>query len=83
MCVSLPSSKAPEHFEEKLERSATLLDLDDELRDNFLPIITRFGEGSKMVVTGDLGQTDLPKNKPSGLKDLVESLRTVGAPSKR
>ncbi|MCK5129656.1 MAG: PhoH family protein [Clostridiales bacterium] len=39
--------------------------------------LTRLGEGSKMVVTGDITQTDLPKDKKSGLKDAIEILDDV------
>jgi phosphate starvation-inducible PhoH-like protein len=34
--------------------------------------LTRLGENSKMVVTGDVSQTDLPYGKESGLKQAVE-----------
>jgi phosphate starvation-inducible PhoH-like protein len=36
--------------------------------------LTRLGENSRMVVTGDLSQVDLPKGQPSGLRDAVELL---------
>lgn len=36
--------------------------------------LTRIGEGSKAVVTGDITQNDLPSNIPSGLKDAWERL---------
>lgn len=36
--------------------------------------LTRFGEDSKVVVTGDLTQIDLPKEKASGLRRAVEIL---------
>lgn len=36
-------------------------------------LLTRLGNQSKMVVTGDLSQTDLPPNQPSGL-DLAEQI---------
>jgi phosphate starvation-inducible PhoH-like protein len=39
--------------------------------------LTRLGEGSRMVVTGDLSQTDLPPPMESGLVDAVETLRDV------
>ena len=38
-------------------------------------VLTRIGEGSKMVVNGDLTQIDLPKDKPSGLKQAEEVFR--------
>src|SRR5258706_15381416 len=40
-------------------------------------VLTRQGFGSKMVVTGDLTQVDLPYGKRSGLTDASEVLRGV------
>jgi len=37
-------------------------------------VLTRIGEGSRMVVTGDLTQTDLPGHTKSGLRDALEVL---------
>lgn len=39
--------------------------------------LTRLGEGSKCVVTGDRTQIDLPRNKRSGLVEAAEALRKV------
>ncbi len=39
--------------------------------------LTRFGAGSKVIVTGDLTQIDLPLGKRSGLKEAVEVLKGV------
>ncbi len=39
--------------------------------------LTRLGEGSRMVITGDPSQTDLPNNQKSGLNDAVETLSDV------
>lgn len=39
--------------------------------------LTRFGEGSRIVVTGDITQTDLPKEKKSGLIHALQVLRDV------
>ncbi len=39
--------------------------------------LTRFGFGSKMVITGDITQIDLPGGKNSGLKDAARILRNV------
>ena len=39
--------------------------------------LTRLGENSHMVVTGDLSQTDLPKDIKSGLRDCVRKLEHV------
>ncbi len=39
--------------------------------------LTRFGFGSKAVVTGDITQIDLPDGKRSGLVDAVKILRNI------
>ena len=39
--------------------------------------LTRLGEGSRCVVTGDRTQIDLPRNKLSGLIEAVEALQDV------
>jgi len=39
--------------------------------------LTRMGEGSKIVVTGDATQTDLPENVPSGFNDAMGRLRGI------
>ena len=39
--------------------------------------LTRFGFGSKVVVTGDITQIDLPRNTPSGLVHCLEVLKSV------
>ncbi len=39
--------------------------------------LTRMGTNSKVVVTGDLTQTDLPNTIRSGLSDAVQRLRDV------
>jgi phosphate starvation-inducible PhoH-like protein len=39
--------------------------------------LTRVGFGSKAVVTGDITQVDLPRNKESGLRQVIEVLREV------
>ena len=46
-------------------------------REQMKMFLTRLGEGSKMVVTGDLTQTDLPDGKTSGLKQAVSILKDV------
>jgi phosphate starvation-inducible PhoH-like protein len=42
-----------------------------------LMFLTRLGEGSRMVVTGDPSQVDLPGNVSSGLADAVRKLDGV------
>ena len=39
--------------------------------------LTRLGFGSRMVITGDLSQIDLPRGIPSGLAEAVELLKDV------
>jgi len=39
--------------------------------------LTRMGEGTRMVITGDLSQVDLPPGVPSGLRDALETLEGV------
>jgi phosphate starvation-inducible PhoH-like protein len=39
--------------------------------------LTRIGEGSKMIVTGDPTQVDLPAGKDSGLTEAIETLRGI------
>jgi len=39
--------------------------------------LTRLGEGSRMVITGDRTQVDLPRNVPSGLADAERLLKSI------
>jgi phosphate starvation-inducible protein PhoH and related proteins len=39
--------------------------------------LTRLGEKSRMAVTGDLSQIDLPPGQRSGLQDAVDTLSVV------
>ncbi len=39
--------------------------------------LTRFGEGARVVVTGDITQIDLPKERASGLKRAVDLLKGI------
>ncbi len=39
--------------------------------------LTRMGENSRMVVTGDLSQIDLPRGTVSGLQDALDTLHNV------
>jgi len=39
--------------------------------------LTRLGEGSRMVITGDPSQTDLPGGQRSGLADAADTLRDL------
>lgn len=39
--------------------------------------LTRLGENSRMIITGDLTQTDLPKDIKSGLGDVVRKVENI------
>ena len=39
--------------------------------------LTRMGEGTRMVITGDLSQVDLPAGTQSGLRDALETVEGV------
>ncbi|WP_425044614.1 PhoH family protein [Primorskyibacter sp. S87] len=43
--------------------------------------LTRLGEGSRMVITGDRSQVDLPRGVPSGLQDAERLLKSVSGVS--
>ena len=45
--------------------------------EQMLMFLTRLGDRSKMVVTGDPSQVDLPRGRPSGLAEAAEALRDV------
>jgi phosphate starvation-inducible PhoH-like protein len=61
-----------------LNRSFVIL---DEAQNTTVPqmlmFLTRLGEGSRMVVTGDPSQVDLPGNVTSGLGDALRKLQGV------
>ena len=42
-------------------------------------VLTRIGEGSRMVINGDLSQVDLPLGQKSGLKEAHEILNNINA----
>jgi phosphate starvation-inducible PhoH-like protein len=39
--------------------------------------LTRMGENSRMVITGDLSQTDLPRDVKSGLSDAIKKVEHI------
>jgi len=39
--------------------------------------LTRMGPSSKVIITGDKTQVDLPKNQKSGLRDALETLKDI------
>jgi phosphate starvation-inducible PhoH-like protein len=61
-----------------LNQAAIIL---DEGQNTTIPqmkmFLTRMGTGSKIIVTGDVTQVDLPRQTRSGLIDAVQRLRTV------
>lgn len=46
-------------------------------REQMKMFLTRLGFGSKMVITGDVTQIDLPRGKESGLIDAVNKLKDI------
>ena len=46
-------------------------------REQMKMFLTRMGFGSKVVITGDITQIDLPGDKPSGLKEAMKVLKGV------
>lgn len=42
-----------------------------------LMVLTRLGRGSKMIITGDITQTDLEPGQKSGLVEAIETLRDI------
>ena len=47
------------------------------MRSSLKRVLTRLGFGSRMVVSGDLEQVDLPRGTASGLKQACRILRGV------
>ncbi|OYD07669.1 phosphate starvation-inducible protein PhoH [Paludifilum halophilum] len=61
-----------------LEDSFVILDeAQNTTNEQMKMFLTRLGFGSKMVVTGDVTQMDLPKGRQSGLKEAERVLRPV------
>ena len=46
-------------------------------REQMKMFLTRLGFGSKIVITGDVTQIDLPSDKPSGLKEAIRILDRI------
>ena len=46
-------------------------------REQMKMFLTRMGFGSKMVITGDITQIDLPSDKPSGLREAMRVLEGI------
>ncbi len=61
-----------------LNRSVIILDeAQNTTRGQMMMFLTRMGHGSKMIVTGDATQIDLPDPAESGLIDAVRRLRRI------
>jgi phosphate starvation-inducible protein PhoH and related proteins len=45
--------------------------------EQMMMFLTRLGDGSRMVITGDITQIDLPKAKQSGLKEATRLLKNI------
>ena len=88
----IPPAKLQKHLEEGTVQIAPLAymrgrTLDDSFiildeaqntsREQMKMFLTRLGFGSKIVITGDVTQIDLPDDKVSGLKDAVRVLDGV------
>ncbi|HVW21705.1 MAG TPA: PhoH family protein [Opitutaceae bacterium] len=61
-----------------LSRASIVLDeAQNTTSEQMMMFLTRLGEDSRMVVTGDITQIDLPRSKPSGLLEVGNILRDV------
>ena len=61
-----------------LDRACVILDeAQNTSREQMKMFLTRMGFGSKVVITGDVTQIDLPTDKVSGLKEAMKVLRDV------
>lgn len=61
-----------------LDDSFIILDeAQNTTREQMKMFLTRLGFGSKIVITGDVTQIDLPDDKTSGLKDAIRVLENV------
>ena len=61
-----------------LDDSFIILDeAQNTTREQMKMFLTRLGFGSKIVITGDITQIDLPEDKTSGLKDAIRVLEGV------
>lgn len=88
----IPAAKLQEYMEKGViqiaplafMRGRTLSDavvILDEAQNTTVPqlkmFLTRMGLGTKMIVTGDLTQIDLPPSQTSGLKDALDRLNAI------
>jgi phosphate starvation-inducible PhoH-like protein len=61
-----------------LENSFIILDeAQNTTAEQMKMFLTRMGAGSKIIITGDITQIDLPKDKKSGLQDIKKILKGI------
>ena len=61
-----------------LNNAAIILDeAQNTTREQMKMFLTRMGENSKVFITGDITQIDLPKRIPSGLVQALEILKDI------
>lgn len=61
-----------------LDNSFIILDeAQNATKEQMKMVLTRMGFGSKVIVTGDISQVDLPRGKRSGLTDAMHVLKNV------
>lgn len=61
-----------------LSRAFILLDeAQNTTPEQMIMFLTRLGDGSRMLITGDITQIDLPNSRNSGLKQAIKVLDTV------
>ena len=61
-----------------LARSFVILDeAQNTTREQMFMLLTRLGEGTRCVVTGDQSQVDLKRGIPSGLEEAIRALQAV------
>ncbi|HTB62397.1 MAG TPA: PhoH family protein [Opitutales bacterium] len=61
-----------------LAKSYILLDeAQNTTPEQMVMFLTRLGDGSRMIITGDITQVDLPRSKSSGLKQAIQVLQGI------
>ena len=88
----IPAQKLTEYMEQNVIQIAPLAFMRGRTLNNAVVILdeaqntttqqikmflTRMGQGTKMIITGDMTQIDLPRNVKSGLKEATEVLKDV------
>ena len=70
--------KGDADFSRTLDDSFIILDeAQNTTPEQMKMFLTRLGFNSKMVITGDITQIDLPDGKRSGLRDVLKILKNV------